>query len=204
MKEGPFRQLKQPYQSNKVEEITGGGKGLGVYMWLKKCCLGKELAKPFYLLFLRWPPGLCTHCCLWTFSLLCPLESNHSLTLLPLYFTYCLPICYFTHLLSSPQSPLKMGTGWVLFTAVSLAFQAMPSSWCKPLTNIYWMNKWMKLKRIEVKYQRLKIKWPCLCVFWNLEVLTCILFHPGILFNMNYGNRFLRASCFLVPSKTWC
>ena len=90
------------------------------------------------------------------------------------------------------------------FTAVSLAFQAMPSSWCKPLTNIYWMNKWMKLKRIEVKYQRLKIKWPCLCVFWNPEVLTCILFHPGILFNMNYGNRFLRASCFLVPSKTWC
>ena len=182
-------------------------------MWLKKCCLGKRAAQVLSI--------CCSSRCLRAFaltsasafSLLCPLEGKSSFyPLITLFYISSsrllswseVPICCFTHLLSFPQPPLKMGAGCVLFTAVSLAFQAMPSSWYRPLTNIYWMNKWMKLKRIEVKYQRLKIKWPCLCVFLNPEVLTCILFHSGILFNMNYGNRFLRASCFLVPLKTWC
>lgn len=70
--------------------------------------------------------------------------ASHSLMLSSLYSVYCLHstyhdlkslFVYFTHSLSSLRPPSKTGTGSVLFTAVFLAFRAMPSS--GPLTNIY-------------------------------------------------------------------
>ena len=172
----------------------------------------KSCPSPFYLLFLTLPQGLCTHFC---FCLFTSVPSWGKVILLPshhfilhivfaaLVMIWSSYLLFYSFVVLSPAS--SENGGWLCFVHSCVStFQAMPSSWYRPLTNIYWMNKWMKLKRIEVKYQRLKIKWPCLCVFLNPEVLTCILFHSGILFNMNYGNRFLRASCFLVPLKTWC
>ena len=108
-------------------------------------------------------------CCLWGSS------ASHSLLLLFLFSVNCLHspyhdlkflFVYFTPLLSSLQPPLKTGTGSVLFTVISLALRAMPSSWCRPLiTNIYWMNKWMKLKRMEINYPWLT--WPYLSALLN-------------------------------------
>lgn len=110
-----------------------------------------SLEKSF--LSLRWPRKSFSHSVI---TLFCAFSSQH----LPWSeISVCLLIC--CPLLTS----LKPETGSVLLTAQSTQEQCPALG--RPLINIYWMNKWTKLKRVEVKYQRLKMKWPCLCVFLN-------------------------------------